>query len=218
MARRPIFSPDLTKVGVIEKTFDFKWHSGISPEQKKKSILDLHKSANHCGLKNILEISSKSELRIGIQLSAFNLSFITKKKKVKLSVECAFHASKYFEFGGPYTDLLFSNSLAAKRDRRLKTSGDLKGFRFFNLNFPLLPRTYFYDWLYINTLLQNKKLAEDVLFFENFSDIEFNPQKSINCQAHALALYISLYKLGMLKEATLSPADFLQCCYSYYHE
>ena len=78
MAIRPIFSPKLDAIGVEEKMIDFKWHPGMSASQKKKSIIELHLVATQVGIKNILEISSKSEIDLGIQLSAFNLLVTTK--------------------------------------------------------------------------------------------------------------------------------------------
>ena len=213
MANRPIFSPNLSKVGVKITNLDFKWHSGISPEQKKKSIIQLHEAAHACGIQHILEVSTKSELEIGVQLSAFNLMITTKKYQNKFTVETAFQGSKVFENGGPYTDLIGMYSLKAKKDPRLRSSGNLTAFRFFNIDFPLLPRTYFYNWLYINAIVQNPVLAKDVLRFDSFTDIEFNPKRSINCQAHSVALYISLYRQNLLAKALESPADFLKYCY-----
>jgi hypothetical protein len=216
MAIRPIFSPKLDVVGVEERMLDFKWHPGMSASQKKKSIVELHLVATQLGMNNILEISSKSEIDLGIQLSAFNLLITTKKHKKSFTVETAFQGSKVFEKGGPYQDLLGLDSRAAKKDIRLKESGNLIGFQFFNFNFPLIPRTYFYDWLYINALEQNTTLAKGVLEYSSFSDIEFNPKKSINCQAHAVALYISLKKQSVLEPALESPQKFLDICSNHY--
>ena len=56
----------------------------------------------------------------------------------------------------------------------------------------------FYDYLYINALYQNKKLANEISKYDIFTDIEFNPQKSLNCQAHSVAIFVSLYKKGIL--------------------
>ena len=81
MATRPIFIPKDNSVGVVEKLVEFKWHPGMAASQKKKSIIELHKAANSMGMKNILEISSKSEVDLGIRLSAFNLLITTKKYK-----------------------------------------------------------------------------------------------------------------------------------------
>ena len=37
--------------------------------------------------------------------------------------------------------------------------------------------------------------------YDCFTDIEFNPQRSINCQAKAAAIFTGLAKAGVLKEA-----------------
>lgn len=209
MAQRPIFIPNFDSVGVHEKLIEFKWHPGMSKTQKQKSISGLHQSAERLGYGKVLEISSKSQLELGVSLSAFNLKICTQKYKREFSVECAFQGSKVFENGGPYKDLFDLDSRAAKKDMRIKNSGDLIRFEFFNIKFPLLPRTYFYDWLYINALNQNVDLKDKVLEFDGFSDIEFNPAKSINCQAHSAALYVSLNKSGKLEQALSSPDIFL---------
>ncbi len=218
MAKRPIFIPRKSSVGVDERLVDFQWFSGFAASQKRKSIDSLHQVASDLGYTKLLEISSKSELELGIALSAFNLQITTKKHQRSFSVECAFQSSKVFENGGPYQDLLKSDSLSAKKDIRLKSSGNLIGFQFFKQNFPTEPKTFFYDWIYINALLQNKKLAEQVCEFEGFTDIEFNPEKSINCQAHSVALYISLKNNNVLEEALSSPNDFLIQTEDHYKE
>ena len=71
---------------------------------------------------------------------------------------------------------------------------------------PLIPRTRFYDWLYITALSQNKELSEAVINYNAFTDIEFNPRKSINCQARSAAIYVSLYRAGKLEEYLSSGA------------
>ena len=217
MALRPIFIPETESIGVEERMLDFKWHAGMAASQKKKSIIELNKVANNLGINNILEISSKSELELGVALSAFNLLITTKKKISTFTVETAFQGSKVFQRGGPYRDLFGMDSRAAKKDIRLRESGSLTGFSFFSFQFPLIPRTYFYDWLYINALIQNTNLSISILEYNGFSDIEFNPKKSINCQAHAVALYISLHKLGVLDSALESPDNFLKYCLSHYN-
>jgi len=219
MAIRPIFSPLLGEYsGVKEQMMEFKWHSGMAVIQKKKNIAELHSTAKVHGFKKILEISSKSEQNLGIKLSAFNLCITTRKKGAIFTVETAFQGSKVFENGGPYTDLIGMDSRAAKKDMRLKQSGNLIGFKFFGKKFPNKPRTFFYDWLYINALIQNEDLASAVLEYEGFSDIEFNPKKSINCQAYAVALYVSLQKNNHLKFALNSPDNFLKATEKQYQD
>ncbi|TOQ17962.1 DarT1-associated NADAR antitoxin family protein, partial [Vibrio parahaemolyticus] len=82
----------------------------------QKSIQSLHQEAKVYGYNDLLEISSKSEVELGVSLSAFNLKITTKKHQRSFSVESAFQGSKVFERGGPYTDLFLADSLSAKRD------------------------------------------------------------------------------------------------------
>ena len=216
MAVRPIFLPSRNSVGVIEKPIEFKWHPGMAASQKKKSIAELHQVASSLGMTRILEISSKSEDEMGIALSAFNLLITTKKYGKKFTVETAFQGSKVFERGGPFTDLIGLDSRAAKKDIRLKESGDLISFKFFSKDFPLVPRTYFYDWVYINSLDQQYNYTYSLKKYDGFSDIEFNPKKSINCQAHSVALYRSLNLNNKLDIALESPESFLDICSAHY--
>ena len=216
MAFRPIFSPKTEEVGVTEDMLDFHWFPGMAASQKKKSIGSLHEVAKSKGYSCILEISSKSEHELGIKLSAFNLIIKTKKYGNEFTVETAFQGSKVFERGGPYKDLFGLDSIKAKKDIRLKESGDVIGFEFFGMSFPTIPRTYFYDWLYINALNGNPELADEVKSYDAFSDIEFNPKKSINCQAHAVALYLSLIRNNQLTKALKGPEKFLECTLSHY--
>jgi hypothetical protein len=216
MAIRPLFIPKYDSVGVIEKQIDFQWFPGLSASQKKKSIEALHSVVRQIGFERVLEISSKSENELGVNLSAFNLKIKTKKYEKEFTVETAFQGSKVFERGGPYKDLFGLDSRSAKKDIRLKESGNLLGFEFFGREFPLVPRTYFYDWIYINALQQNVKLSDEVKYFQCFTDIEFNPKKSINCQAHAVSLYLSLNNFNFLEEALGSPESFLKITEDHY--
>jgi hypothetical protein len=187
----------------------------MSKVQSQKSIRSLHAEAKmQLGLGDILEISSKSADALGVSLSAFNLMIRTVKFEREFSLECAYQASKVFELGGPYVDLLGVPSINAKRDPRLTRSGRLVGFRFFGVDWELEPKTAFYDWLYINALHKQPALAEEVMGYHAFTDIAFNPEKSVNCQAYAAALYASLRGRGLLtadvlkdKRAFLSIVD-----------
>jgi hypothetical protein len=171
----------------------------MSIKQVQKSVVSLHEAAvRQLRVDNVLEISTKSLDPVGVKLSAFNLMINSRNRSY--SVECAFQASKVFEHGGPYVDLLLATSKDAKLDPRLKSSGHLKGFKFYNLSWKLEPRTAFYDWLYINALHKHPDLASEVLKYRAFSDIVFNPEKSVNCQAHSAALYVALHERSMLQE------------------
>ncbi|APA86124.1 hypothetical protein BJG93_12480 [Paraburkholderia sprentiae WSM5005] len=209
MATRPVFVPCTSHIGVREVTVDFQWFAGMALSQAQKSIASLHAHAAEDGLHDLLEISSKSPDEDGVALSAFNLSFTTLKYSRTFSVEMAFQASKVFERGGPYKDLLETDSRTAKRDERLKASGRLVKFIFMQSEFPLQPTTYFYDWLYINALAKNRHLWGTLKKAGGFTDIAFNPAKSLNCQAFSAALFVSLEHAGKLDEALASPQSFL---------
>jgi hypothetical protein len=193
MATRPIFKPlpgIPPYVEVIET--EFEWYPGFSVAQAQRSVAALHSAAALKGIAPLLEISSKSLLQLGVQLSAFNLRI--RYDDHLMTVECAFQGSKVFVEGGPYQDLYAAPSRAAKRDPRLTNSGNLIGFRLFNNEMPMTPVTAFYDWLYFSALMQNWELAAEIIHYNGFSDIAFNPERSWNCQARSAALFVALTK------------------------
>jgi len=200
MASRPVFVPDKSRPPFVKEVFiEFKWYPGFAKSQAQKSIDSLHAAARSRGIEPLLEISSKSSQPLGVKLSAFNLMLKTKEHQL-ISVECAFQGSKVFERGGPYTDLYMVSSREAKQDLRLPHSGDLIGFNFLGEDFPTTPRTAFYDWLYLNALYQNETLSKELLCYNGFTDIAFNPQKSFNCQARSAALFVALSWMGELEK------------------
>jgi hypothetical protein len=210
LAKRPVFiANENISEYVEEKEIDFVWFPGLSKAQKQKSVESLHKAfiQQNQDLK-VLEISSKSLQPIGINLSAFNL--ILSHKNRTFSVETAFQSSKVFELGGPYLDLLTKSARDAKTDERLKSSGKLIYFSFFDQKWFLEPKTAFYDWLYLNAVSQNVALADKIMEYSAFTDIEFNPQKSINCQARSAALFVSLKRKGILENVLNTPEEFLK--------
>lgn len=76
-----------------------------------------------------------------------------------------------------------------------------------------IQRLFFYDWLYVNALYLNKDLAKQVLEFDAFTDIEFNPNKAINCQARSAAIFVSLYRNQILDKAIKNEKAFLNEVY-----
>lgn len=178
MAVRPAWKTIGKKI--LCENFSFEWNPGFAVSQKKKNIRNLHSSIND----KCLEISTKSDDELGKRLSAFNL------KIDGITLECVFQAAKVFENGGPYIDLLYVSPKEAKQDKRKETSGKLIGFTYNDFMWPLNPKTAFYDYLYIKAAMQT--LTEDekkeLLDFNYFTDIEFNPNKSINCQARSAAI------------------------------
>lgn len=212
MARRPIFIPDPQGAAPVRTvSVDFSWHPGLAASQKQKSIASLHVSAlSLAGIDRVLEVSSKSVAALGVALSAFNLQFPIPSRGSPVCVECVFQGSKVFELGGPYRDIFGKTARDAKRDPRLQSSGRLTGFSFMGSEWGLEPQSAFYDWLYINALMSQQDLAKQVTDYSAFTDIEFNPERSINCQAYSVALFVSLLNSGQLKSATQSKQSFLK--------
>jgi len=188
---------------VEEVPVQFKWHSGLAPSQKKKNVVEMHEAAavQH-SLSPLLEISSKSEIKAGQNLSAFHLKLKVGNRET--TVECAYQGSKIFENGGPFEDLYWVTSREAKRDERLKLSGRLVGFKFDGERYPTSPATVFYDWLYFLALYPHREWIRKREEWAGFTDIEFNPDRSLNCQARSFAAFISLQKRGRLDEAAAS--------------
>ncbi len=210
MANRPVYLPNKTKTAFIrEIPIEFPWFAGMSVSQKQKSIDSLHAAIHQQrGVENVLEVSSKSRTPLGVSLSAFNL--MTPHNGQNLSVEVVFQGSKRFERGGPYTDILAMTSREAKTDPRLRDSGALIGFVLNNEPWPLTPVTAFYDWLYLHALQAHPDLSSQLMAYGGFTDIEFNPEKSLNCQARSAALFVSLSKDGLLDKALSSKQTYFE--------
>ena len=80
--------------------------------------------------------------------------------------------------------------------------------------FPANPKTFFYDWLYVNAVSQNKELLSKLSEYTAFTDIAFNPEKSINCQARSAAICVSLLKKGLLATVLENKETFKEIVYS----
>lgn len=208
MAKRPVFISLCKPEHLVDEVqVDFAWNPGLAPIQKKKNVAALHVAAEKKGLTPLLEVSTKSEELLGQRLSAFNLKIQTKIGEI--SIEAAFQGSKVFESGGPFTDIYEHDSRSAKKDPRIKESGRLVKFIYFNQEWPLIPKTAFYDWLYLSALQPHQDYLKRLYIYKGFTDIEFNPEKSINCQARTCALLVSLLKLNALDAALKSQNDFI---------
>jgi hypothetical protein len=208
MARRPVYCPVLTgNPFVKEVLLDFEWHSGFAKSQAQKSIISLHDEANRLGLGPALEISTKADSSLGVELSAFNLKLVVRGKS--MTVEAAFQGSKAFQNGGPFHDLYDVPSRDAKKDERIRENGPIVAFDLLGESWPIRPQTCFYDWLYLNALVQNPNVSQELLNFNAFSDIAFNPAKSINCQARSAAVFVALSKLKLIDKVTSDRNEYL---------
>ena len=198
MAQRPVFIPsEYGPPYVVEVAVDFTWFPGMAVTRKQMSIESLHSAArdNH-GIHPILEVSSRSSEALGRALSAFRLSLRLGDGR-ETTVESAFQGSKIFSGGGPFVDLYNSDGSTARRDPRVRDSGDLIGFEFDGQPWPTEPAHGFYEWLY-NVGLERAEVEDaDLNRYAGFTDIEFNPKRSWNCQARAVARRQGMLRAGL---------------------
>ena len=210
MASRPAFFPLLDAIGVDDtQAFNFLWHPGLAFSQKQKNVRSLHESILARFPGSIpLEISSKSYDDLGVSLSAFNLSI--GYNGTQCTVESIFQASKVFEDCGPFPNLYSHDSREVRRFVKANAKGRLIGFQIDNVRWGLTPTRAFYNWLYLHAIAFNHALAERLCHYSCFTDIEFNPKKSLNSQAYAAALYMSFKEAGVLDEALKDKDSFLK--------
>lgn len=206
MAKRPVFFSEPDGRGLVRETLvEFEWHAGFSVAQKQRSIRALHEAAQRTANRRILEVSTKGEEPLGRQLSAFELLKRLPNESFRSCLEATFQASKVFQDGDQRTQLseLYSNRDArdVKRIMRPWQSIPLTHFRFGVDEWPLEPKSAFYDWLYIRALCEHERSNEiqrEIVAYDGFTDIEFNPRKSFNCQARSCALFVALAKRSAL--------------------
>ena len=208
MESKPVFMPRVGSDNLVKTDMvRIERHVGFATRQKKKTLNDLHRVIKKkYGFKNVLELSTKSGNKLSFPLSPYSLQ-ITNDDGQKYSVENAFQASKVFEQGGPYLDLLTEKPRQARKDDRLISSGELTGYDYFGMEWGVEPLTTFYDWLYINALKQHPELHEEVVQYQAFTDISFNPKRSVHCAAYSLAMFVALHKRDLL-EGVEDPGTF----------
>ncbi len=208
MAERPVFVSD-EKMYVKTVATEFTFCPGFAKAQKERSAANLHAAfLSRYPDARVLEISSFSKEELGRSLSAFHLTVCLKDGR-RVPVETAYQAGKIFRDGGPFTDLLDAAPSQAKRDPRLSQHGPITGFTFEGMSFPTEPSTLFYTWLYMKALSEHPELSDALMEYTAFTDIVYNPAKSISCQARSAACYVSLRKRGEIEKA-LQDQSFLQ--------
>lgn len=171
----------------------FKPARGMNIVQWRKNVEKTHEiymRSYHAS--KPLEVSTFSTVPEGAKLSAYRLTASNGYR-----TECMFQSAKTFEKGGPYADLLNVKPHDAQHDERLRKSGKLTCFTLFGKEYPLEPKTAFYDWIYIRSLMDNPELAAFVTHYDAFTDTSFNPERQVNCQAEACAIYCGMQKAGI---------------------
>ena len=216
MANRFVYYVDPKNYIYKKIDISFKWYPGFSKEQKQKSIEDLHFQFLKENITDqILEVSSKSVKVIGVKSSAFNLKISTMNGNV-FSVEQLFQSSKVYQKAGNQNYLLekgYNAKEMKQKIRKIDNHDQMTKYSSFGHDLPLEPKNLFYNWLYVNALYRNPDIASEILKYEAFTDIEFNPKRSFNCQAEACAIYVSLFKREYLQKALKSVDNFKKIVY-----
>lgn len=212
MAERLVFFLDQEN-NFTQKEYSFKWYSGFAKSQLQKSIAALHEYfLKDFPGKRILEVSSASTDSIAQAVSAMNLQVMTSHGKY--TVEQLFQAGKVFKNAGSQEKLVNLSPQQAKKSNKMTNAHDeLVGFEMFGATFPLEPKTYFYNWIYLKALHQHPDLAKKIAEYDAFTDIFFNNQKAVNCQAQACSIYVSLLRKGILEETLANRESFLKNIY-----
>jgi hypothetical protein len=207
MVSRPIFVPSIKRGSLYEWVpIEFEWFPGFSISQKQRSIVSLHQAARRQGISPVLEVSTKSTTELGRRLSAFNLKVEVEGRMCTL--ESVYQSSKVFSESGQHPELMTMDPYQAKKQVRLLGKGEIIAFRCFGEEFATEPKNAFYDWLYIRAIYPHREWVKNNIDFYGYSDIEFNPEKSINCQARAVAEYKSLEIKGASDECFHSFESF----------
>lgn len=210
MAIRKVYFIENNKV--VDKEYDIDWHAGFSLSQKEKNVYELHnliKKNLNTDLEKILEVSTKSKSELGKRLSSFNLFF--KYNGTKYNMESAYQSSKVFRtiWGvKQFDELIKSHPNESRKIVKEENHSNLICFRFLDREFSLVPKFLFYDWLYIFAVSQIPGLYDSISNYKYFTDIEFNPKKSQNCQARSLVLYIWLVRNMKLEDYLSEPKKY----------
>ena len=141
-------------------------------------------------------------------MSAFNLCY-----EEEITLESYYQTSKIFSNGGPFRNLAYVPSRVAKKDERLKTSEEIKGFRDFLFHEERTLNEPYYDYIYIEACLHtlSKEDLDKLLKFDAFTYIEFNPKKASNTQAKVAAvLKFFCAQFGYEKLQELNKEEFVR--------
>ena len=202
MSTKMIFKVGQGKRCFEEEIVEYVGFPGFEVSQRQKSIISLHSAiTKKYPYAKVLEISTKSPLKEGADLSAFNLLIDGKP------LECVFQSSKVFEGGEQFEFLIDAEPSEAKHFIR-SIDKELTGFRYKDEDFPLVPKSLFYDYIYIKALMQSEKDLSYLKKYNVYTDIEFNEKKQINCQARSVAIFSYMLRNDKLDYYTSSLERF----------
>ncbi len=155
----------------------------------------------------ILEISGGSRMRLGNALQGSRLN-LTLSSKRTACVNAILLGSQRFSRGGPYVDLYEKSFYDASLDLRLKTMSRLLDYRFGRTVWPVESGRYFYEWLFLKAIHENKELASQLIQYRAFSNVTMNTRFFPFNEARSAALYVLLHHRNLLKKALSSQNSF----------
>lgn len=196
---------------VVNGIFDIKWVNGLSMLQKQQNIEALHQAIfdRFSDEPNrIAEMYTKSKTEIGRTLCSFNIKLMI--SECDYAFESVYQSSKVFGDGLfdtlQHAEWLILDGYEAKR-RSQEIQLPLAEFRFNDRSFPLIPKTMFFDWLYISFIKQYS-LSFLNNQYDYFTDIEFNPKKMVSTQANTVCKYRCLVEHNLVEEYLQDPIKY----------
>ena len=191
MAVKPVFAVDFYGRLYMGKETEFQSVEVSSEARRVKNIQRLHDAfLEDYPYRSVLEISDYSLIPKGVMLSDGHLT-VPMSDGRKVSVAEAFQTAKILTEDG----------------------SEVTGFCFEGESFDLVPRNFFYNWLYIRGLSANPELADELMAYDSFTDITFNPKRCSGCPAEAAAFYVALRKNDLLEEALRDRESFARILY-----
>ncbi len=180
-----------------EISVTFPW-SNKSKQQNVQAVLD----SFHDVYPDVsaLEVSLAASRPEGIHAAAMKLPLHLDAMEQDVPVGIVYEASKVFENGGPYVDLLQCSRQKVQKDPRLQQSGKCIRYCLQGTEFSMEPHPYaFFNWLYGCALRQNPEKTDDILKYRAFSDLDLgSTKKDRNSPARAAAVYAGLAAAGKL--------------------
>lgn len=167
---------------IAKGVMEFKWEPGMSTAQKTRSCKNLHNALLNAYRLTAMDISSASPTKLGKALSAFNLMY------KGYSVESWYQGSKVYKDGTVSHDLYGKDSLTCKLEAKKRGMCDFVGFNYKGTIMPTEPRTVFYDWLYLNAMVDTYGTDLDLSEYDAFTDVQAVLDIDA-CQARSVCIY-----------------------------
>ena len=198
MATRTICFPISGYPYCREQPVTFTWIKG----SKRQNIRAVHDAVHTTDPDvSILEVSSASVQPEGEAVSSLRLLLHLDSVAQDVPISTVFEATKVFEHGGPFADLLTCEPPKVHKDTRLRTSGELLRYSLEGNEYPTEPyMDSFFEWLYCRALKQFPEKAEPLSRYNAFSDIAAaaDSKKYYGDSSRAAAIYVGLAAAGKL--------------------